>query len=222
MSLSPPLLGLGLVLSFALPAVGYHRQRTATSVDWPRIRRSLLRNWAALGAVVALVLVAGEPRDLWLRIPSVGVLVDGLLYGFIAFAGTMLLVALAYRFAGDGIPADDVSLFVFDQPPARRIAVAVTGAVVETTLFHGFVLAALLSLGAGPWVAGGVAATGLLLTRAQRGRSNAVQWVPGAIVLSALAVWSRTVLVVVLVRLVYDAITLLSGDPDDYDTGRDG
>jgi len=219
MALSPLLLGIGLALSFALPTVGYYRQRTATGVDWPRIRRSLLRNWAALGAVVALVLAAGEPRDLWFRVPSVGVLIDGLLYGFIAFAGTMLLVGLAYRFVGDGVPADDASLVVFDQPPGRRLAVAVTGAVVETTLFHGYVPAALLSLGAGPWVAGGAAATGLLLTRAQRGLGNAVQWVPGAVVLSALALWSRTVLVVVLVRLGYDAITLLSGDPDDYDTG---
>lgn len=218
MSLSAPAAALGLALAFALPVSGLYRgPPDADDVDWPLLRRSLLRNWAALAGIVALVAVAGDPADLGLRVPAVGALVDGLLFGFVAFTGTMLAVALVLRATG-GVTADAGSLVAFDQPPARRLAIAVTGAVVETTLFFGFAVEAALGLGSGPWVAGAVGAVGLLLVRARWGVRQALQWLPGALVLAGIALATRTLLVVVAVRLGYDVLTLLSGDADDYRT----
>lgn len=216
MSLPSSLLILGLTLSFGLPVVGiYRRRRDETTPDWEDIRRILRRNWVMLIALVSLVAVTGTVSDLGVRIPAFGVLVDGLLFGFIAFAGTMLLVGLVLRAAG-GVAVDAASLVVFEQPAIRRVAVAVTGAVVETTLFFGFAVEALFALGAAPWTAGAAGALGVLLVRAQWSIRNALQWLPGAIVLAGIALWSRTVLVVLGIRLVYDTITLVSGDASDY------
>lgn len=221
MTLSRPLIVLGLVVSFGLPAVGlYRRRRRRGPLDWARLRRMLLRNWAVLIGLVSLVVVAGRVRDVGFQIPSVGVFVDGLLFGFIAFAGTMILVALALRFAG-GVTADEATLVVFDQPLSRRIAIGITGATVETILFFGFSIEALLAIGTGPWIAGIAAAGGVLLMRAQWDSRNALQWVPGAVVLSIITIWTRTVLVVLLIRVVYDTITLASGDASDYSVKRE-
>lgn len=221
MALSQPLIALGLVVSFGLPAVGlYRRRRLREPLDWARLRRMLLRNWAVLIGLMLLVVVAGRVQDVGFRIPSVGVFIDGLLFGFIAFAGTMLLVGLALRFSG-GITADEASLVVFDQPLSRRIAIGITGAAVETILFFGFTIEALLALGTGPWIAGIAAAVGVLLMRAQWDTRNALQWLPGAVILSGITIWARTVLVVLLVRIVYDTITLASGDASDYTVNRE-
>lgn len=221
MSLSPVLSVLVVAVAFSLPAIGFYRRRTATDdLDWPRLRRALLGNWAILLGLVLVVGITGEPGDLGLRVPSVGVLVDGLLFGFIAFAGTMLLVGLCFRFAG-GLTADAASLVVLDQPVARRLAVAITGATVETALFFGLTIEASLALGSGPLIAGAVAAAGVVLVRARWGPTHALQWLPGAVVLAGIAVLTRTLLVVFVIRLVYDTITLLSGDTDDYRVPED-
>jgi len=169
---------------------------------------------------MSLVVVAGRVRDVGFRIPSVGVFVDGLLFGFIAFAGTMLLVGLVLRFTG-GVTADEASLVVFDQSLSRRLAIGTTGATVETILFFGFTIEALLAIGTAPWIAGIAAAGGVLLMRAQWDTRNALQWLPGAVVLSGIAIWTRTVLVVLLIRIVYDTITLASGDASDYTVKRE-
>lgn len=216
MALSPPVALLGLAVSFALPVVGfYRRDPVEDGLDWPRLRRILFRNWGFLGALVVFVLVAGGPEDIGLRVPSVGVFVDGFLFGFVAFAGTMVLVGLVLRYAV-GVTAPAASLVVFEQPLSRQLAVAVSGAVIETTIFYGFTVEALFGLGAGPWVAGAAAATGVLLMRAQWSTRNALQWLPGAVVLSGVVVWSRSLLVVLLIRMGYDTITLVSGDASDY------
>ena len=216
MSLSPPLALLGLALASALPATGfYFSRRSAGPVDWPTVRLGLLRSAAAFLALVALVLLAGDPADLGLRAPGVGTLVDGVLYGFIAFGGSMVVVGLFGRLAG-GLEADPASLVVFDQPLGRRLAVAVTAASVDAVLFFGYVVEALFGLGAGPILAGALGAIGLLLVRARWGLRFAVQWLPGAVVLAGIAVATRSVVVVWVVLLGYDALAMLSADPDDY------
>jgi len=221
MALSPPLAVLGLVLAFAPVAHGAWRgARTDDRPGWPRIRRGLARTWGLALAVLLLVLIAGDPADLAIDAPSVGTLVDGTLYGFIAFGGTMLAVALLAKFRG-GVSADPASLAVFEQPLHRRLAVAATGATVEALLFFGVAIEAILALGGGPYVAGAVSAAGLLAVRARFSVKNAVQWVPGAVVLSGIALISGTVVPVLLVRLLYDGLTLASGDESDYVTDGD-
>jgi hypothetical protein len=217
---SEPLLILGLAVSFGLPVVGYYRRGTAGDIDWSHVRRGLLLNWAVLVGLVGFAGLAVGPAMLGYRLPSVGVFVDGFLFGFIAFAGTMLLVAVAARLVG-GLTADPTSLVVLEQPLHRRLAVAVTGATVETTLFYGFVVEAVRALGGGPWIAGAGAAGGLLLVRGRWETEHALQWLPGAVVLSAIALWTRTALVVFLVRLLYDTLTLASGEVDDYAPSAD-
>ena len=222
MSLPAPLLALGLVVALGLPVRNVHRRRELRSkLDWPWLRRSLLRNWAVVSGFVLLVGVAGTPEDLGLRVPSVGVLVDGLLFGFIAFAGTMVLVGVLLRFSG-GLTTSASSLVVFEQPLSSRLFVAATASVTESTLFYGFAIEAVYGLGGGAWLAGGVAATGTLLSRSWRGTDLVLQWLPGAVVLAGVAVWSRTLLVVVPIYFVYNAIVLASGDADDYAVPEDG
>lgn len=221
MSLQPAAAAIGLAVAASLPAVALYRRRTAVSdVDWPTVRRALARSWAVLGLLVALVLVAGSPADLGLRVPSVGTLVDGSLYGFIAFAVAMIAVGLAGRLRG-GLSADPASLAVFEQPAGRRLLVAVSSATVESLVYYGFVVEALLGLGAGPWLAGAVAVAGVLLARARWGARNALQWLPGSLVLAAVVVLTRTALVVLAIRLLYDVVTTLSGDADDYRASTD-
>lgn len=215
MSLQPPLLVVGLTISLALPALALWRRWTPVKPDWPQIERGLLRWWAVLGLLVGLVAFAGAPSDLGLGVVSVGTLLEEFFYGFVAFAGTMIVVALAGRATG-GLAADPASLVVFEQPSSRRLAVAVSSATVESIVLFGFVVEALFGLGAGPWLAGSVAAASLLIVRARWSDVNALQWLPGAIVLAAIAVLTRSALVVLAVRLVYDGITFLSGDADDY------
>ncbi|WP_135830521.1 hypothetical protein [Halorussus halobius] len=221
MSLSTALSVLGLALAFGIPTVGVYRRRAASDeLDWSRIRAILLRNWAVFGVLAAIAAVS-DSSSLGFRVPGVGPLVDGLLYGFVAFGATMMLVGLASRFAG-GVVTSDASLLVLEQPVSRKLAVAVTGAVVETTVFYGFAVETLLGLGAGPWLAGAVAAAGVVLSRARWATGNALQWLPGAVVLAGVALWSGTALAVVGVRLLYDTLTTLSGDPDDYRTATEG
>lgn len=216
MVLAPPVLVLGLAVAFGLPAIGFYRKsHSPDAFDWSFLRRSLLWNWGILTGFIALATIAGHPSDLGFRIPTVGVLVDGLLYGFIAFGGTMVLVGLVLRHTG-GPTIDAATRTVFEQPPFRRLLVAATGAIVETTIFYGFVVEALLAFNAGPWIAGTGAIVGVLLMRARWSTQNALQWLPGAVVLAGITLWTDTVLVAVLIRLGYDALTLLSGDTNDY------
>lgn len=216
MLLSIALPVLGLALAFGIPVVGRYRRAASDELDWVGIRTVLLRNWAVLG-VLAVIAAVSDSSSLGLRVPGVGPVVDGLLYGFVAFGATMILVGLASRFVG-GVVTSEASLVVLEQSAPRQLAVAVTGAVVETTIFYGFAVETLLGLGAGPWLVGAVAATGVVLSRARWGTGNALQWLPGAVVLSVVALWSGTALAVVGVRLLYDTLTTLSGDPDDYRT----
>lgn len=216
MSLQPPLLVLGLAIALALPVLAIRRRRTDDDeVDWPLVRRGLLRWWGVLGLLAGLVVIAGAPADIGLRVGSVDALVDGSLFGFIAFAGTMIVVALVGRAAG-GLEADPASLVMFEQPPSRRLAVAVSSATVESVILFGFVVEALFGLGAGPWIAGGVAAASLLVVRARWNNLNALQWLPGSVVLAAVAVLTRSALTVLAIRLVYDVVVMLSGDEGDY------
>lgn len=216
MALAPPLLVLGLVVAFGLPAIGFYRQpRSSDTFDWSFLRRSLFWNWGVLTGFIALATITGQPSDLGFRIPTVGILVDGVLYGFIAFGGTMVLVGLVLRRTG-GPTIDAATRTVFGQPPFRRLLVAATGAIVETTIFYGFVLEALLAFNIGPWIAGAGATAGVLLMRARWSTQNALQWLPGAVILAGVTLWTETVLVALLIRLGYDAITLLSGDTSDY------
>lgn len=219
-ALSTVVSAVGLVVIFGRPLLARFRGGPPNDPDWPDIRRLLARSWTVLIGVALAVTVVDGPAALGLGAPSVGSLVDGFLYGFIAFAGTMILVALALRYAG-GVAADRGSLVVFDQPVSRRLAVATTGAVTESVLYFGFAIEALLGFGTGPWVAGAAAVAGVLLSRGRWSSKNALQWLPGAIVLAAVAFATRTVVVVVLVRLAYDALTLASGDADDYEVATD-
>lgn len=216
-SLSPPLVALGLTLTLGLPAIGlYRRQWGDTDLDWSDLRRGHLRTWMLFAAVVVLVGVAGRPADLALRIPDVGTIVDGLLFGFVAFAGTMVLVGLSLRVTG-GLTLDVASRVVFEQPLPRRLAVAVTNTTVESVLFYGFAIEALHGFGIELWYAGVISSVGVLLARAQWGARHAMQWVPGTLVLAGIAVWTRTSLVVFAVRLVYDVVVSTSADASDYD-----
>lgn len=222
MSLPAPLLALGLVVALGLPVRNVYRRRELRSkLDWPWLRRSLLRNWAVVSGFALLVGVAGAPEDLGLRVQSVGVLVDGLLFGFIAFAGTMVLVGVLLRFSG-GLTTSASALVVFEQPLSSRLFVAATASVTESTLFYGFAIEAVYGLGGGPWLAGAVAATGTLLSRSWRGTDLVLQWLPGAVVLAGVAVWSRTLLVVMPIYFVYNGLVLASGDADDYAVPEDG
>lgn len=215
-ALSTAVSAVGLVVIFGRPLLMRYRGSLPDDPDWPDIRRMLAQSWTVLIGVALAVTVVDGPAALGLGTPSVGALVGGFLYGFIAFAGTMILVALALRYAG-GVTADRGSLVVFDQPISRRLAVATTGAVTESVLYFGFVIEALIRFGTGPWIAGAAAVAGILLSRGQWSSKNALQWLPGAIVLAAVAFATQTVVVVVLVRLVYDVLTLASGDADDYE-----
>jgi hypothetical protein len=222
MSLPASLRALGLVVALGLPVRNVYRRRELRSkLDWPWLRRSLLQNWAIVAGFALLVGVAGAPEDLGLRVPSVDVLVDGLLFGFVAFAGTMVLVGLLLRFRG-GLTTSASSLVVFEQPLSSRLFVAATAAVTESVLFYGFAIEAVYGLGGGPWLAGTVAATGTLLSRSWRGADLLIQWLPGAVVLAGVAVWSRTLLVVVPIYFAYNALVLASGDADDYAVPEDG
>lgn len=207
---------LGLVLVYGRPILARYRWDSTADPDWSTIRRLLVENWAVVGVVALAVAAVDGPAALGYRALPVEGVVDGVLYGFVAFAGTMLLVGLALRLF-DGVTADAGSLVVLDQPVERRLAVAVTGAVAESLLFYGFALETLLAFGSGPWLAGTAATAGLLLSRARWGPRNALQWLPGAIVLAAVALVARSVVVVVLVRLLYDCLTLASSDADDYE-----
>lgn len=232
MALPGPVAVLVLGLAAGLPALARWRRRRGGPVTWPVVRRSLAYNWLALAGIAGVVVSAGAPADLGLRVQPVWTLVDGLLFGFVAFAGTMLGVALVARAAG-GTVADPASLVVFEQPLSRRLLVAVTGAVVETTLYYGVALEAAWGLLTGEAggatagvsgatagvVAGGVAVAGVLSLRAEWSRRTALQWLPGAVVLAGVALWARTLLVVVPIRLVYDGLTLSSADADDYRPG---
>lgn len=84
------------------------------------------------------------------------------------------------------------------------------------SIFYGFVLETLLAFNADPWIAGTGAIMGVLLMRARWSTQNALQWLPGAVVLAGVTLWTDTVLVAILIRLGYDALTLLSGDTSDY------
>lgn len=128
MSLTPAV----LVVAGGLPAIGLVRQhRTTTPPDWQRLRRSFGLNIVVVLGLSALVLSAGGLEALGVRVPSVGVLVDGVLFGFIAFAGTMLAVTLLARMFS-GVTADEATHVVLEQPPSRRLAVAVAGALAES------------------------------------------------------------------------------------------
>lgn len=105
---------------------------------------------------------------------------------------------------------------MFDESLPRRLAAAVAGATVESLLFYGVALEAVLAFGGPPVVAGAVGAGGLLLARLRWGYGPALQWAPGAVVLSAIALWSGTVVAVLLVRLLYDTVTYGSGTREDY------
>lgn len=213
---------LALSIVFAAPVVSLYRHRGRSEPpDWPRLRVGLALNAALLVGVIALVVGTGSPADAGLAVPSVGAIIDGFLFGFIAFGGTMLIVALLAKARG-GVSADPASLVVFEQPLHRRLAVAATGATVEALLFFGVAIEAVRGLGGGPYVAGAIAAAGLLAIRARFSVENAVQWVPGAAVLSGIALTTGTAIPVLLVRLLYDGLTLASGDESDYVTEGDG
>lgn len=218
MALPAPLAALGVAVVLAVPLssfLRYHR-RDARDLDWPLIRRGLALNVAlVLGVVLAVVGVTGSTAGVGLVVPSVDAVVDGFLYGFIAFGVVMLLVGLLAKFAG-GITADPASLVLFEQPLYRRVGAGVVGATVEAVLFYGVAIQSVLALGGGEWIAGGVAAAGLLVIRARWNAAHALQWVPGAVILSAIALRAGTAVPVLLVRLLYDVITYASGDVDDY------
>ena len=127
----------------------------------------------------------------------------------------MILVGLVLRSTG-GPTIDDATRIVFDQPPLRRRLIAASGAIVETTIFLWFVVEALLELHAGPWIAGAGATMGVLLMRARWGKRNALQWLPVAVVLAGITLWTETVVVVLLIRLGYDALIFLSINTSDY------
>lgn len=154
------------------------------------------------------------PDDLGLGVPSVGTLVDGVLYGSVAFTGAMLAVGLLGRFAG-GVAADPDSLVLFEQPVHRRLGAALGTAGVESVVLYGFVVEALFGLGAGPVVAGAAAALGVVLVHGRWGARHAAQWAPGSIVLAGMAVATRSAVVVFVVLAAYAIISLLTSDADD-------
>ena len=218
MALPLPVALLGLGLAFSLPAIGWYarwRRPDQRDLDWPAVRLGLLRSLAVLAALLALVLAAGGPDDLGLGVPSVGTLVDGVLFGLVAFAGAMLAVGLVGRFAG-GVAADPASLVLFEQPVHRRLGAALVTAGVESVVLYGFVVEALLGLGAGPVVAGGAAALGTVLVHGRWGARHAAQWAPGSIVLAGIAVATRSAVVVFVVLFAYALLSLLSSDADDF------
>lgn len=208
---------VALSLALAAPLLGTyrHRRRDAERVDWPEICRGIARYVVVLVVAVALVATAGSPADVGLRFDSTGAIVDGFAYGFIAFGAVMLVVSLLQRYRGADT-ADPASLVVFDQSPSRRLVAGVAGATVESVLFYGVALEAVLALGGPPVVAGAVGAGGLLLARLRWGHRQALQWAPGAVVLSTIALWAGTVVPVLLVRLLYDTLTYATGTRADY------
>lgn len=220
-SLPPAAAAAGLAVAATLPAFARYRRRADVDVDWPAVRRALARSTAVLVALVALVAALGSPADLGLRVPSVGTLVDGALYGFIAFAGSMLLVALVGRRRG-GVSADPATLALLEQPASRRLLVAVASATVESLVYYGFVVEAVRGLGGGPWLAGAAAVVGVLTARSRWGTASALQWLPGSVVLAGVALATRSALVVLAIRLLYDVVTTLSGDAEDYRAAAEG
>ncbi|MFQ3293578.1 MAG: hypothetical protein ACI9PP_000753 [Halobacteriales archaeon] len=218
--MSPLLLFLGTLISVGLATAGYYFRRRTDDLDWQRYRRGLARNWITLFALGTLAGLLGTAEDLGLRLQAVETFIDGTLFGFIAFAGTMLLVGLVFRFVDD-LTLDRGSLVVIKQPRYRRLGVALTGATVESIVFYGFVLEAILSRTGEPWLAGIGATAGLLVARGRWGYRNVIQWLPGALVLAGIALWARTVIVIVAIRFVYDSVTLLSADTSDYAVAGD-
>jgi hypothetical protein len=218
--MSPLLLFLGTLISVGFATAGYYYHRRTDNVDWQRYRRGIARNWIALFALGTLVGLLGSAGDLGLRFQPIGTFIDGTLFGFIAFAGTMILVGLVFRFV-DELTLDRGSLVVIEQPRSRRLGVALTGATVESIVFYGFVLEAILSRTGEPWLAGIGATAGLLVARGRWGYRNVIQWLPGALVLAGIALWARTVIVIVAIRFVYDSVTLLSADTSDYTISGD-
>ena len=215
MALPLPAALLGLSLAIGLPTFGSYRRRTrAAPPDWAALRSGVLRYWGLFLLIVTLGLLAGGPADLGLSLPSIGTLIDGVLIGYIAFGGTMLLVGLVLRYA-DTYTTSEAARVAFDQPLSRRLWIASTNAVVEPIVYLGFVLEAVVGLGGPRWLAGVIGATGLLLVRAQWSPRNALQWLPGSVILAGIAVVTRSVVPIVLIRFLYDGIVLVVANAEE-------
>jgi len=205
-----------LVLALVLGSVAYgHYREIPDPPDWETLRSGLIRLWALTGVLGALVVFFGTPADVFLGAPSVGTLVDGFLFGFIAYAGTMLLSALAVRQTG-GVTASEATLVLLEQPRRRKLGAALTNAVAESLVFYGYAAGALVALGAPTWAGALVGTAGFVVTRTRWRVREGLQHLPGALVLAGLLVHTESLYAVVLVRLVYETVTILSGSPEDY------
>lgn len=208
---------LGLLVAFSVPALGLLRrlQDDADRVDWPQVGRSIALKASLLAIVVVLVAVAGSPADLGIRVRSRGVLLYYVGIGLLAYGGTMVTVSLLERLSGS-ITAEPATLVVLNRPLFDRLAAGVTGASVDSLLYYGVAIEAVLALGGGPVVAGSVGAGGLLLARVRWGVRTVLRWTPVAVVFSIITLLSGSVVPVLVTRLVYDVVAYASSDPADF------
>jgi hypothetical protein len=214
MALSTPVALLGLAIVLAYPALAVaRRNRTIEDPGWPDIRRSIARQWAFSLAILALVALAGGPADVAFRRPPS--LAEGLLYGFIAFGGTMALIGLLGRRTG-GMAATELTLASLELSLGRTYLLAFSVAFTESVLFYGYLIETLAGLGVPLLAAGALAGLCAALTRARGGPRVVGQWLPGALALAGVAVWTRSIMVVLPVLFFYNGLTTLSASPEDY------
>jgi len=203
--------GVALVLAVAL---GLSTRERPDEYDWAAFRRAQGRVWL-LGAGVLVWVVAVEGAGLAsLNHPPVVSFAWSAALAFVAIGVTGIATGLVMRRTEHGI--DPATRALLELPKSRAFVLVVSTGIAEELVFRGFVLPRVAALTGSEVAAVAASAVGFAAFRAAGlDRAQVAQVaVLGAAIAAAFA-YTGNVLAVVAARVGYDALTLLSADPDD-------
>lgn len=200
---------LVLLVTLALAARG-----PPDEYDWATFRRAQGRLWLLVAGLLAWVVVAEGGGLASLNHPPVGEFVPSAALAFVAIGVTGIVVGLALRATDAGL--DPATRALLELPRGRALALVVATGVAEELVFRGYLLTRVAELTGSDLAAVTVSAAAFAAFRlVERDPVQVAHVAALGVAIAAAFAYTGNLLAVVAARVVYDAVTTLSTDPED-------
>jgi len=203
--------GVALVVA---GAVAVAAREPPDEYDWAALHRGQRRLWLLVAGLLAWLFVAEGAGLASLTLPPVREFAPSAALTFVAVGFTGIVTGLVMRTTGRGI--DPETRAVLDLPQRRALALVAAAGIAEELVFRGYLVTRVTASTGSEAAAVAVSAAAFAAVRSvERDRAQVAQVAVLGAALGTAFAYTGNVLAVVAARVGYDALTLLSADPDD-------
>lgn len=211
----------GVALVLAVTAAIAVRD-SPTEYDWATFRRAQRRLWLLVAGVLAWALVAEDAGFASLNQPPVGEFVPSAALAFVAIGVTGIAVGLALR-ATDRVDLDPGTRALLELPRGQALALVTATGVAEEVVFRGYLLTRTAALTGSDLAAVAVSAAAFAGFRVvERDPVQVAHVAALGVAIAAAFAYTGNLLAVIAARVVYDAVTTLSTDPEELSDAAPG